>query len=679
MSVSFVEPDIENLRKQLLKNANSNHIDSSAVHDDDNHNDHDAPKKSAMVVRSLIDGSVSKSGNAHNQKHHTPIKTVKRSTLETTLSNTASNSLSFKRLHDDIPEEPRRPRSNSRRRISAANSRSSSMVRSLSKDRSRSQDGKPKSSLRRRSSDDTYAQAQDDAGIGKFSEDEDDLLEDTPFLKRVSFDTINIDYHNPPVYHIGLFSRPSFSGLSVNSFSGDKEDTEFNSFSVSSKHEDYAPSYGSRTILCALSSVSTSMKAVVWLINHVLADGDELLCLKVEKDDSKPVNYYQDKAENLLTSVVQAVADTGIDLKINIIVELCVGGVKHIVRQSMVLYQPALVIVGTSIKQYHNVMRYMTKKNTLSNYLINHSPVPVIVVVQEMLDKREALNIQEYSTLGDLIKLEAAKKAKCAENDSNKDNPGKKSNKIKKGGDDSNKEAVVLTTPSITVTSDDSVDEIKIQDEDENDGEITLDDALDSIVVGTTKDCDEKKEENRAFGNKQKNYIGYLLDRQRFEDEFEEVDKPQYKSLFEALEEEEKKNKTVTDSNSPSILSPKITGGSDNDTNENKTIDTFKEFNLNASSNKKVDNEDVDPLSSGSPGGPLSPVTPSMSGGAGSLSPLAVTKTLSSAISSTVSNGGLSVNSDDRDSSSSTGKDKSKKSKKKSFLGSFMRRKSSAS
>lgn len=312
MSVSFVEPDISKLRNQLASDF------AIADDDDDDYNGEYALKPA--LSRSSSRSSVDKP----------PVFTA-----EATLNNTNSNSLLFK-----TERSTERRRSTSRRRISVASSRSSSVSK--------------------------------------------EPAPDTSFFKNVAFDTINIAYHDDePAWGFRL-ARPSFSSFS--SAASVEEDDTFRSFSVSSKHEDYTPNFGSRTFLCALSSATASWHALEWLMQQVMEDGDELLCLKVDKETGMAAPYYREKAEQLLTRVVHSVVDA-FDKKIKVVVELAVGSVKHIVRQAVLLYQPAIVVVGTSIKQYQRVMRYMSKKSTLSNYFINHSPVPVIVVVQELVQK----------------------------------------------------------------------------------------------------------------------------------------------------------------------------------------------------------------------------------------------------------------------------------------------------
>lgn len=204
---------------------------------------------------------------------------------------------------------------------------------------------------------------------------------DSPFQKRISFDTI--PQHNQPTS--SFFSRSSntknVDGLHA-------------SFSVSSKHQNHCTTYWSRSFLCSMSSLNNSRRALEWLVKNVMENGDELICLKVVHSDAYE-SRYQKEAEDIMKTVLKTVDPA---LQIKIIVEVAVGSLKQVVRKTMLLYQPSLVVVGTTAKTYSNVMRYMTKK-TLSNYLLNHSPVPVIVILPDLIKPRS----ESTSTFSDPI------------------------------------------------------------------------------------------------------------------------------------------------------------------------------------------------------------------------------------------------------------------------------------
>lgn len=153
---------------------------------------------------------------------------------------------------------------------------------------------------------------------------------------------------------------------------------DFSAYSICCKHVQHETNYWSRTFLLSLNK--TYKKSLKWLLENVLEDGDDLICLKYE--------YERDKAEELLKEIISIVKRS--KLKLKIIIEIALSGsIKSIVNRTMMLYQPALVVVSTTTKTYSNVMRYMTRRKTLSNYLLNHSPVPVIVVIADNLKQKD--------------------------------------------------------------------------------------------------------------------------------------------------------------------------------------------------------------------------------------------------------------------------------------------------
>lgn len=499
-------------------------------------------------------------GHGSNDFHLNP----SRFSTQATINNTNSNSLLFKRRHsedspntrdasrngrvdsvDDGSHAEMRKRSSSRRRIPTASSRSSSLGRSRSRDDGRSRER----SSRRNSSvdigskknkkkggdddddddDDDYDYEYDDDDDAKTNDDPFfEELEDTPFFKRVAFDTINIKYHDDKANPSSSFrfTKPSFSSIGVGNwrssspFSSKKDDDDvtFNSFSISSKHEDFKATYGSRTFLCALSSVSTSWRALQWLVEKVMEDGDELLCLKVEKEPNKPTSYYKTKSEDVLTQIVHTIVASTVK-KINVIVELSLGSVRHIVRQAVLLYQPAIVMVGTSLKQYQKVMRYMSKKNTLSNFFINHSPVPVIVMVQEMVDKHDKLpDGSSRHTLGDIMDILKEKK-KQKELETNNEIPTiVVSGSDGKGGDGT------AVRPSIPIANGEKGGKKK------GDGEGEEEDNEDDHRNGF-QGLLPRARENSAISPC--DYLSYLTAREQIEVDYDDTDTRQnYRSLF---------------------------------------------------------------------------------------------------------------------------------------------------
>lgn len=306
MSVSFIEPDVAKLRLELGLNS-PNAVDPLAS-DDTN------------VERLSL-----KEGAAANEQQHLSVNYA-------TLSNTNSNSLLYRRMstassvEDPLSDvESVRPKLEGNRKHSVA-----STVSTWSAISARS------------------------TGLQSLTE--------SPFKKRISFDTISrVIPTVQPQSSTFKFSRPSFSA-SGTSGRASLSDDSYCSFAVSCKHEDHKTTYWSRSFLCSMSSANKSRRALQWVLENVLENGDELVCLKVDHDQNKDPAQYQQEAEDILASIVSTIDPL---LEIKIVVEVAIGSIKTVVKKTMLLYQPALVVVGTTAKSYSNVMRYMTRK-TLS-------------------------------------------------------------------------------------------------------------------------------------------------------------------------------------------------------------------------------------------------------------------------------------------------------------------------
>lgn len=105
------------------------------------------------------------------------------------------------------------------------------------------------------------------------------------------------------------------------------------------KHRDYAHSARSRTFLCGTDAKDYSEYALEWMIDELVDDGDEIVCLRViEKDDKvdiKPNLKYREEAQKLLDSVMLKNATE--DKAISIIMELAVGKVQEIFQRMVSL------------------------------------------------------------------------------------------------------------------------------------------------------------------------------------------------------------------------------------------------------------------------------------------------------------------------------------------------------
>lgn len=129
------------------------------------------------------------------------------------------------------------------------------------------------------------------------------------FQPRVSFDT---------------FPRPS---------STTPDNPDITSFTLAKKHKDYAFTKRSRTFLCGLDANDYSEYALEWLIDELVDDGDEVVCLRVIDPNAEVVvgggkkgeSKYREEAEALMKSIEQRNRE---NKAINLILEFAVGKVE---------------------------------------------------------------------------------------------------------------------------------------------------------------------------------------------------------------------------------------------------------------------------------------------------------------------------------------------------------------
>jgi len=183
------------------------------------------------------------------------------------------------------------------------------------------------------------------------------------FRRSVGFDT---------------FSNPSASDFSL---------------TLNRKHRDYEYTKRSRTFLCGTDTHDYSDTALEWLIDELVDDGDEVVCLRVvEKDSREAMKWsggqgekgYRAEAERFLEAIEKKNTE---DRAISLVLEFSIGKVHDTIQQMIRIYEPAMLVVGTrgrSLTGYGSLL----SSGSVSKYCLQYSPVPVIVVRPS--SKREA-------------------------------------------------------------------------------------------------------------------------------------------------------------------------------------------------------------------------------------------------------------------------------------------------
>lgn len=121
----------------------------------------------------------------------------------------------------------------------------------------------------------------------------------------------------------------------------DNKDASDFSLTLNSKHKDYQYSRRSRTFLCGTDQNDYSEFALEWLIDELVDDGDEIVCLRVVDKDAKisseasmEEGRYRTEAKKLLDQIIAKNTD---GKAISLVLEFAVGKVHDTIQQMVAL------------------------------------------------------------------------------------------------------------------------------------------------------------------------------------------------------------------------------------------------------------------------------------------------------------------------------------------------------
>ena len=120
------------------------------------------------------------------------------------------------------------------------------------------------------------------------------------------------------------------------------------SLTLNRKHRDYAYTKRSRTFLCGTDVNEYSDTALEWLIDELVDDGDEIVCLRVVEKDSKEAQKwagggfskegrekgYRAEAERMLQRIQDKNTE---DRAINLVLEFSIGKVQDTIQHMVSL------------------------------------------------------------------------------------------------------------------------------------------------------------------------------------------------------------------------------------------------------------------------------------------------------------------------------------------------------
>ncbi|TFA99408.1 hypothetical protein CCMA1212_008676 [Trichoderma ghanense] len=155
------------------------------------------------------------------------------------------------------------------------------------------------------------------------------------------------------------------------------------------RHDGYQPRRRSRTFMVGIDEHSYSDYAIQWLLDELVDDGDEIICVRViEKDVRLSEKSYHSDAQQVMKSILEKNTE---NRAVAFVLEYAVGKL-HATFQSLIqLYQPAMLIVGTRGRSLGGIQGLVNNRNSFSKYCLQYSPIPVVVVrPSEKRNKKKA-------------------------------------------------------------------------------------------------------------------------------------------------------------------------------------------------------------------------------------------------------------------------------------------------
>lgn len=125
-------------------------------------------------------------------------------------------------------------------------------------------------------------------------------------------------------------------GVSFDTF--DNRDAADFSLTLNYKHKGYQSTRRSRSFLCGTDQNDYSEFALEWLLDELVDDGDEIVCLRAVEKDSRMASdaaieegKYRQEAARLFEQVIQKNSQD--EKAISLVLELAVGKVEDIIQR----------------------------------------------------------------------------------------------------------------------------------------------------------------------------------------------------------------------------------------------------------------------------------------------------------------------------------------------------------
>ncbi|KAF5022611.1 hypothetical protein F66182_5357 [Fusarium sp. NRRL 66182] len=151
------------------------------------------------------------------------------------------------------------------------------------------------------------------------------------------------------------------------------------SLTLNYRHRGYQARRRSRCFMVGVDEHAYSDYALQWLLDELVDDGDEIVCVRVVEERLRYTDekQYRDDAHRIMRGIIDR---NGNNRAINIRLEYAVGKLHTTFQVLIQMYQPAMLIVGTRGRTLGGLQGLVNTRNSFSKYCLQYSPVPVVVV-----------------------------------------------------------------------------------------------------------------------------------------------------------------------------------------------------------------------------------------------------------------------------------------------------------
>ncbi|XEV00108.1 hypothetical protein FSHL1_005394 [Fusarium sambucinum] len=150
------------------------------------------------------------------------------------------------------------------------------------------------------------------------------------------------------------------------------------SLTLNVRHKGYQARRRSRCFMVGVDEHAYSDYALQWLLEELVDDGDEVVCVRVVEKELRYSNReYREDADKVMRGILDR---NGNNRAINLVLEYAVGKLHTTFQVLIQMYQPAMLIVGTRGRTLGGLQGLVNTRNSFSKYCLQYSPVPVVVV-----------------------------------------------------------------------------------------------------------------------------------------------------------------------------------------------------------------------------------------------------------------------------------------------------------